>query len=77
MRVEGERLRHAAAELQDDREVVLAAVAGDGLALRHASQRLRRDKGLALEAVRHTGEALQFCEGLQDDEETTRASRPI
>eukprot|EP00438_Fugacium_kawagutii_P009170 Skav206211 [mRNA] locus=scaffold1844:473933:483971:- [translate_table: standard] len=55
--------------LQDDRGLVLAAVAADGLALRWASPRLRADRAVAFVAVRQRGSALEFCGVLQNDEE--------
>ena len=51
MAQDGLTLRHAPAELQADREVVLAAVAQNGEALYHASAELRADREVVLAAV--------------------------
>ena len=50
---DGYALRYASAELRDDREVVLAAVARSSrLALPHACREIRADRGVVLAAVR-------------------------
>ena len=40
----GDALKHAAAELRGDREIVLAAVAQDGMALGYAAAELKDDR---------------------------------
>tara|TARA_Y100000591_G_scaffold304432_1_gene301091 strand:+ start:832 stop:1713 length:882 start_codon:yes stop_codon:yes gene_type:complete len=52
-----------ASTLQNDREVVLAAVRQDGKMLEWASDELRKDFDVVLAAVKQNGEALQFALG--------------
>ena len=56
-------LEHTSADLQSDRDVVSAAVKGDGLALQFASEALQADEGIVLAAVKSNGLALQFASG--------------
>ena len=58
VRSHGLALRHAAAVLRQDREVVLAAVSQDGRALKYADEAFRSDRRVALAAV--TGDRLPF-----------------
>jgi uncharacterized membrane protein YqjE len=57
----GWALRHAAAELQGDRVIVLAAVAQNGRALQFAAAELQGDREIVLAAVAQNGYALQFA----------------
>ena len=61
VRADGMALRHAAPELQADREVVLVAVKADGRALEHASEELRADREVVLAAVQRAGWALEHA----------------
>jgi hypothetical protein len=54
----GRALQFASAELKNDKEVVLAAVAENGGALVHASAELKNDKEVVLAAVAQYGWAL-------------------
>ena len=54
-------LRHASAKLRADREVVLAAVAEDGLNLEHASAELQADRQVVQVAVQKTAGAIKFA----------------
>lgn len=54
-------LRRAPGCIQDDDQVVLAAIRQDALALQHASPRLRGDRGVVLAALRRDGEALKYA----------------
>lgn len=61
-------LEHAPDEAKRDREVVLAAVAKDGLALRHAHPSLQADRDVVLVAIAENGCALQYaCACLKED----------
>mmetsp|Transcript_11228 Transcript_11228/g.26368 ORF Transcript_11228/g.26368 Transcript_11228/m.26368 type:complete len:215 (+) Transcript_11228:376-1020(+) len=51
---------YASTELQDDKEVAMAAVANYGTAIAHASARLQADAELASEAVKQNGDAFQY-----------------
>lgn len=63
-------LQFASERLQDDKEVVLAAVKNQGFTLKFASERLQDDKEVVLATVKTSFSALQFVsERLQDDEE--------
>jgi hypothetical protein len=53
-------LQECSEELADDREVVEAAVALDGLELQYASPRLQEDPGVVRAACRRDGRALEF-----------------
>ena len=61
MQQNGDALEYASAELQADREVVLAAVQQDGRALEHASAELRADREVVLAAVHSYGRALKHA----------------
>jgi len=54
-------LRYASQMLQDDREVVLAAVKKSGLNLKYASYGLRRDFTISMAAIEENGEAFRYC----------------
>ncbi|MDR1323448.1 MAG: DUF4116 domain-containing protein [Candidatus Margulisbacteria bacterium] len=55
-------LYYASPELQNDREIVLAAVKQDGFALEYASPALQKDKEIILAAVKSSGAVLKFAE---------------
>ena len=64
-----------ATNLQDDDEVVLAAVRNYGYALRYASGRLSDKREVVLAAVAQSGPALQFASGrLRDEREVVLAA---
>merc|ERR1719421_2677587 len=48
--------------LKNDKEVVLAAVAQDGLALEYADESLKKDKDVVLAAVAQCGSALECAD---------------
>lgn len=54
-------LRYASQRLQDDHDVVLAAVKKSGLNLKYASYNLRRDFTIAMAAIEENGEAFRYC----------------
>lgn len=54
-------LRYASQRLQDDYEVVLAAVKKRGLNLKYASYNLRRDFTIAITAIEENGGAFRYC----------------
>ena len=54
-------LWYASAELQADREVVLAAVQQDGYALQYASAGLQADREVVLAAVQQNAVALRYA----------------
>ena len=58
-------LRHVATNysglLNDDDQVVLAAVSKQGMNLQYASDRLRRDRTIVIAACRQNGSAFQYC----------------
>ena len=56
-------LMDAPAELQGDREVVLAAVTQHGRALEYASAELQGDREVVLAAVAQHGQALEYGRG--------------
>ena len=57
----GHTLAHFPEDLQDDKEVVLAAVKENGFALRFASDRLKDDEDIVRAAVRRNRRALRFA----------------
>jgi len=57
----GNALQFASAELQGDREVVLAAVAENGFSLAYVSTEMRGDREVVLAAVARNGGALQYA----------------
>jgi hypothetical protein len=64
-----------ATKLQNDKEVVLAAVNQCGWALEHASAELRNDKEVVLAAVNQNGWALRYAsQELQNDKEVVLAA---
>ena len=68
-------LKHVSGELQNDKDVVLAAVALRGLALRFASKELQNNKDVALAAVAQSGDALFFVrERLRSDKTVVLAA---
>ena len=54
-------LRYASHRLQDDPDIVLAAVAKSGLNLKYASYKLRRDFTITTTAIKENGEAFRYC----------------
>jgi hypothetical protein len=71
----GWALQYASAELKNDKEVVLVAVAQNGRALVHASVELKNDKEVVLAAVARNGLALQFAPAkLKNDKEVVLAA---
>jgi uncharacterized protein YdeI (YjbR/CyaY-like superfamily) len=61
--------------LLHDKQVVLAAVAQDGLALQFAAEALRADKEFMLAAVAQNGRALYFAaEALRADKQVVLAA---
>ena len=57
-------------ELQNDKEVVLAAVQQNGLALEFASDKLKADRKVVLAAVQQNGNALKLAsQQLKNDRE--------
>ena len=72
-------LRQAGGELKNDKEVVLIAVARDGLALQHASVELRRDKEVVMAAVNQNELAVKYAsdELKQNDEDVNRVCRDL
>mmetsp|Transcript_58165 Transcript_58165/g.138458 ORF Transcript_58165/g.138458 Transcript_58165/m.138458 type:complete len:188 (+) Transcript_58165:75-638(+) len=54
-------LAFASSEIQDDADVVLAAVKQDGRALQFASTRLRSDRGIVTAAIEQDWRALEFA----------------
>lgn len=68
-------LKMAAPALQDDPQVVHAAVKLDGDSLQFASTRIRSDKEIAMHAVRQNGMALKFVSNaLLDNEDLVSAA---
>jgi len=61
VRIDGRQLRECAAALRQERELVLAAVAGCGMALKFASHGLRDDAQVVEAAVRQEGCALRYA----------------
>ena len=62
-------LRYASAELKNDKDIVLVAVAQDGDALQYASEELKKDKEVVkaakkvvMAAVAQNGRALRWVE---------------
>jgi len=53
--------RYASQRLQNDHDVVLAAVKKSGLNLKYASYNLRRDYTIAMTAIEENGEAFRYC----------------
>jgi hypothetical protein len=61
--------------LQDDKALVLAAIAHTPYAFRFASERLRNDRQVVLEAVKRAGALVQdLAEQLKDDDEIATAA---
>jgi hypothetical protein len=69
-------LRHARSKLQNDRDVVSAALARHGYALQHASYALRNDKEMVLSAVSKNGYAMKFA-SIELREEKAFAMRTV
>jgi hypothetical protein len=66
----GLALKHAAPQLQSDREIVMSAVTSNGLALKHAAPQLREDRAIVMSAVTSNGLALEHAAPqLQSDRE--------
>ena len=71
----GWALEHASAELQNDNEIVLAAVSQNGDALQYASAELQNDRDFVLAAVLQNGWALEHASAeLQNDREIVLAA---
>jgi hypothetical protein len=71
----GTALRHASAELRNDRETVMIACASSGQALMYASEELQDDKEVALIAVKQDGEELSsVSKRLSGDREVVTAA---
>eukprot|EP00971_Amphidinium_carterae_P198266 3934864-Amphidinium_carterae.1 len=61
--------------LGDDREIVLAAVQGNGLRLEFAAESCRGDREIVLVAVKQTWRALEYAaEGCRGDREIVLAA---
>ena len=61
-------------ELQDDDDVVMAAVKNNGGALQFASERLRADKDIVIAAVKNDPYVIEFAsDDLQDDDDVLDA----
>lgn len=70
-----EILAKASLEINDDREILMAAVNIDSNSLIYASERLRNDKAIVLKAVSQDGSSLRFAsEELQNDREVVIAA---
>ena len=54
-------MKYVSVELRADRELVMAAVAQDGLALEYASEKLRADREVVWAAVMRDGHALEYA----------------
>ena len=71
----GGNLEYAPKELQNDKELVLAAVTTNGLALAHASNVLKSDREVVLAAVKNYSQALHFASPeLKNDREVVLAA---
>ena len=63
-------LAYASKRIQANKNIVLQAVALNGLALEFAAQELQNDREIVKEAIMQNGLALKFAsETLQDDDE--------
>jgi hypothetical protein len=70
-----EILAKASLEINDDEEILMAAVKIDSSSLIYASERLRNDKTFLLKAVSQDGSSLQYAsEELQNDREVAIAA---
>ena len=68
-------MEYASEQLQNDEEVVLAAVTDCGVALQYASDKLQNDKAIVLAAVSQDGNAFDHAsEDLQDDLEVVQTA---
>ena len=75
MRQNGLALQFASPRLQNDKQIVLAAVRQNGLALQFASASLQDDKEVVLAAVRQNGFALNSASSkLRQDQEVVLAA---
>ena len=54
-------LQECTEDLRNDRQVVEAAIALDGLELQYATPRLREERDLIVAACQKNGRALEFC----------------
>ena len=54
-------LRELPKKLQNDKDIVLAAIEKDGMALEYASDKLKGDKDVVLKAVLKRTDALDFA----------------
>ena len=57
----GEALKYASENAQNNRDIVKAAVKNNGEALEYASERLRDDKEIVIYAVKNNREALKYA----------------
>ncbi len=70
-----EILANASSEINDDGEILMAAVNIDCNSLIYASERLRNDKAIVLKAVSQDGSSLQYAsQELQNDREVAIAA---
>ena len=68
-------LQYASEELKKDKDVVMVAVAQNGLALEYASDELKNDKEVVMAAVTQKGLALQYASAeLKNDKEVVLAA---
>lgn len=76
VRQDGDLLRFAGGSLQDNAEIVKAAVQADaGVALRYASPRLQGDKSIVTLSVTNWGSSLEFAsDKLKNDSEVCKAA---
>eukprot|EP00913_Durusdinium_trenchii_P024254 g22772.t1 len=70
---DGHALEHFP-KVQNDREIVMAAVKSRGTALKFADPALRRDREIALAAVAKDGHALRYASALRADREVVLAA---
>jgi len=68
-------LHNSTTDVQADRECVLAAVKGAGLALEHASDIMKSDKNVVMAAVTQDGFALEYAsENMKSDKDVVMAA---
>jgi hypothetical protein len=73
---DGHALRYANSSLQDNHEIVLAAVERAGGAVQYASEELQHNHSIVLAAVRQDCCALNaYCSGFKDDPEIKHAAK--
>ena len=74
MKQHGWALEYASEKLQNDKEIVLAAVKQSGYALKYAANEFKNDKNVVLAAVKQNGDALEFAPELQGDRDVAFAA---